>query len=74
MTAGKWRAPSLLALVLPEPVWCRCHCAAPKRVLRSTCTAEMSQPEAVRKAGLDWTSGPCGAPIIGHGFWENIAQ
>lgn len=43
---------------LPVPVWCRCHCATPGRVPHSKYKAELRHPETVRKACLDWTSGP----------------
>ncbi len=60
--------------ILPAPLWCRCHCEAPGRALRSKYKAELSQPEAERKAGQDWTSGPWethiggGSDVSGYGL------
>lgn len=49
-------------LVLPVPALCTCRCAAPGKVLRPMCRAELSQPRAGRRTCLGWTAGPCGRP------------
>lgn len=40
-------------LILPLPLWCRCHCATPGRARRSTCTAKMCQSKDERRICQD---------------------